>query len=553
MKWQHFFREHILDRGYNYYYKGAVESISFDNDILTAVVRGSEDYDVEISLLKNNIDDMHCSCPHADDGNNCKHMAAVLAAFENGAYKPNKESIKKSEIQREKSIESLVSDADENIIKSFLTQTLRDDERLLARFKRFAGVKISGIDMKIYKRQIDLIVKEHYGRKGYIDYRSADSFISELLVFLYDDVKMLIENREFLSAFDLTNYIFITVGKVDMDDSDGGTGMLAAQCSELWHTILKSADLNDRRVFFNWFMNHLDGAVVDYMEDYIEEIMMRAFDDDEFMSIKLDFVERKIALAEKNETSWHRNYQVGKWAMYYISLLEVSGKNWFEIEKYCKKHWEPSAIREYYIDECLKREEYDKAIDALHESISIDSGYRGLVTACRVKLKNTYLLCGKKELYMEQLWELVRNYNPGDFEFFRELKSQYSEEDWNVVREEIFLNIPRSVDVCRLFYEEGLYLRLFEHVLKMPGLYTMHVYLDALRDIYPKELLEKYRHEVESMAKKSADRAGYKELVSILRTMKTISGGKEVIENICENWRVVYKNRPAMMDELRRL
>jgi len=300
-------------------------------------------------------------------------------------------------------------------------------------------------------------------------------------------------------------------------------------------------------------MNHLDGSVVDYMEDYIEDIMMRAFDDDEFMSIKLDFAEGKIALAEKNDVSWHRSYQVGKWTMYYISLMELSGKSWYEIEQYCKEHWEPSAIREYYIDECVKREEYDKAIDALHESICIDSGYRGLVNDYSVKLKNIYLLCGKKELYMKQLWELVQNHNPGDLEFFRELKSQYSQEDWNVVREEIFSNLPRSADVCSLFYEEGLYSRLFEHVIKMPGLYTVHFYLDVLRDLYPKELLEKYRDEVESMAKRTSDRVRYKELVSILRTMKTIDGGKEVVESICDHWKVVYKNRRAMMDELSRL
>jgi len=553
MKWQHFFREHILDRGYDYYYEGAVENISFDNGIVTAVVHGSEEYDVEISMLKNNIDDMYCSCPHADDGNNCKHMVAVLTAFENGDCKPDKKPVRKNDIPPEKSIDSLVSDADENIIKSFLTQVLRDDERLLARFKRFAGVEISKIDMKIYKKQIDLIVKEHYGRNGYIDYQSADSFIRELFEFLYDDVKMLIDNRAYQGAFDLTNYVFITIGEVNIDDSGGGIGMIASKCSEMWHEILKNADINDKRTFFNWFMTHLDGSLIDYMEDYIEEVMMRAFDDDEFMGIKFDFVESKIAWAEKNDASWNRNYQVGKWAMNYISLLESNRKSWSEIERYCKKHWEPPAIRKYYINECLKRDEYDKAIAALQESICIDSGYRGLLNDHSVKLKDTYLLCGKRELYMKQLWELVQNHNPGDLELFRELKSQYNEEVWTEVREEIFSNLPPHTNPEHLFYEEGLHRRLLEYLINMPGLYKMQAYLDVLKDHYPEELLEKYRAEVESMAKRSSNRARYQEIVSILRTMKTIDGGKEVVENICDNWKVVYKNRRAMMDELRRL
>ena len=55
------------------------------------------------------------------------------------------------------------------------------------------------------------------------------------------------------------------------------------------------------------------------------------------------------------------------------------------------------------------------------------------------------------------------------------------------------------------------------------------------------------------MAKYTADRKRYQEWVLILKRMLKIKGGKETVNEIVENWRVLYKNRRAMMEELNRL
>ena len=45
-----------------------------------ALVCGTETYNVEIFSEKEKLKGMVCSCPYAQKGENCKHMAAVLAA-----------------------------------------------------------------------------------------------------------------------------------------------------------------------------------------------------------------------------------------------------------------------------------------------------------------------------------------------------------------------------------------------------------------------------------------------------------------------------------------
>lgn len=75
--WKGLFRSHILERGLNYYETGAVKEVKDTEQGFWAMVEGSEDYEVEIEIRDGAIHDMWCTCPYAEDGNYCKHMAAV--------------------------------------------------------------------------------------------------------------------------------------------------------------------------------------------------------------------------------------------------------------------------------------------------------------------------------------------------------------------------------------------------------------------------------------------------------------------------------------------
>ena len=70
---------------------------------------------------------------------------------------------------------------------------------------------------------------------------------------------------------------------------------------------------------------------------------------------------------------------------------------------------------------------------------------------------------------------------------------------------------------------------------------------------YKEQILQKYKEEVNSMASFTSDRKRYQQLVAILRRMNKIKGGIEIVDDIVKEWRIKYKNRPAMMDELSRL
>ena len=82
--WKDLFRIHILERGLNYYEEGCVTSLEQTSIGYTAVVEGTDDYEVGIEICADQVYDMTCTCPYAAEGKYCKHMAAVLYKIEEG-------------------------------------------------------------------------------------------------------------------------------------------------------------------------------------------------------------------------------------------------------------------------------------------------------------------------------------------------------------------------------------------------------------------------------------------------------------------------------------
>ena len=576
MNWQKLFASHILERGYDYYCDGAVENIEIGRDDLRADVVGTEDYEVEISLNDGKVTDMYCSCPYAAGGNNCKHMAAVLYEWtadimdedepedtdnedvDDDADAESMDLFKPAVTvcdykKKSAAVEKLVASAESDIVQAFLVSVLAEDKKLLLRFRNMVNKCATKEDVEDYFEQIDEIADRYLGRDHFINYYQAYDFMSELEEIIDKDVRRMIDNGSHISAFHVMNHIFVLLGNVDMDDSGGETSMLAEQIYQLWLELLTKVNAQDKRKMFIWFTTHMDGSVIDYLEEYIEQIIMEEFKEPEYEQDKLFFMEEMIEKAEKKDSGWSRDYAVGKWTVTYLKTLEEKNAPEDQLEEICKKYWNNSGVRRYYIDRYFEKKEYDRVLQVLDESIELDKAYRGQVLEYNQKKKEIYRLQGNKSAYIEQLWKLVLEQSAGDLDIYKELKAQYSEKEWLIKREELFKKLPANAHIDRLYKEEKLYDRLLAYVLKSSGLYAVQSYENVLKKEYPKQILSKYQGEVNKMASCTGNRKHYADLVALLRRMKQIKGGSEIVETIVEEWKIKYRNRPAMMDELSKL
>lgn len=564
MNWKKLFSKTILDRGYQYYSEGTVEDIDISDKLITAVVWGSEGYKVEITLSDGEIEDMYCSCPYAADGEYCKHMAAVLYEWSENKNAPTSDTNEndilfkpahtvKDRAEKHTAVERLVAETDENDIRFFLADVLTDNEKLCLRFYNTINRQSSEVDLKSYFRQIDSIVRQYSGRDNFIGYYAADDFIAELEELIDKDIRPMIGNNNYMSAFEILNYIFVVVGNVDIDDSEGGTGMLGNDIYQLWEEIIETAAPDDKRKMFEWFTSHTDGTVIDYLEEYIEQIIADAFNEKEFEQDKLDFFKDMINRSEKSNSDWNRKYAAEKWAVRNLDMLMKINSSDEQTENAFREYRKYPDVRKMYVESCIQKKEYNRAIELLDEGISEDKEYRGLVSDYSRRKKDIYLLAGNKAAYIEQLWTLVLETDVGDMEFYRELKGQYSDTEWSEQREKIFGMLPKYTNKAEYYKEEKLYNRLLECVLKSNGLYMLEQYETVLKKNYPEQLLNKYKTELYKMSVISGNRKHYSNMVAIMRRMKKISGGTKIVGQITEEWREKYRNRPAMMDELNKL
>ena len=113
MTWKDLFETRILQRGRDYYRQGLVTDLWQECNTLHAVVQGREDYEVAVTLKDHVPVFMDCTCPYAESGSACKHMAAVLFAYNEAADKSEPASPPKP------SPEKLIADADEDALRRF--------------------------------------------------------------------------------------------------------------------------------------------------------------------------------------------------------------------------------------------------------------------------------------------------------------------------------------------------------------------------------------------------------------------------------------------------
>ena len=279
------------------------------------------------------------------------------------------------------SIEELVNNTDIADIKAFLIDLLKDDPMLLQQFKLKIHYTISTDDLKMYQYEIASICKRYTDKYGFISYSASRGFQNELSEFLQHTIVKIIDNKEYAVALKLIQYVYITLGKIDIDDSNGTLGSLAYCCIELLQTILQTCSLEVKKITYQACKDLLTSDIYDYLQNYIEELFFSDFTEDEFLYDKLIFSEMQVNAFFQSEENFSNKYAAETWVTDHLNVMKQLNFPQEAVDDYCKKYIRLSGIRTYYVDECIKMKRYDEAIQILEEGKCVDSSYGGLVLA----------------------------------------------------------------------------------------------------------------------------------------------------------------------------
>jgi hypothetical protein len=88
-------------------------------------------------------------------------------------------------------------------------------------------------------------------------------------------------------------------------------------------------------------------------------------------------------------------------------------------------------------------------------------------------------------------------------------------------------------------------------VEKSPMINVLMTYSKYLKEKYSTQLLGFFKSAVEWYLERNTGRGAYKTASDYMTEMGKLNGGKEILNNMINNFKIKYKNRPAMMDEFK--
>ena len=553
--WKDLFRTHILERGLNYYEEDCIALLEQTSTGYTAVVEGTDDYDVEIDIRDGRVYDMTCTCPYAAEGNYCKHMAAVLYEIDERESDTKKtvNSLQTAQ-NREKELKEIVEGIPVEDLREILF-TLATSDNFLYNKIMTKYVPITSCHMDRLKEQVDDIGYHYSDRGGFVDYYHATDYTDALNNLLDENIPLLLEKNCRMEAFELVNCVFYEIGNRDMDDSDGGTSFVANNCYEYWQTILYECNDEEKEKMFQWFQDHQENYVIDYMEEYISDFLLNEFHDEGILWEKLHMLDEKIAKFQKE------NYSGDSYSAYYgmvnnitarIHLMEELNYSKQEIREYRQKYRNFSEIRKMEIQEYLSDRKYEEAIAVLKESKILDADKAGLVAEYSQQLIQIYEKRNMQKEYAQELQYQVFECMQDNLEYIVKWKKLYSPAEWDKQRERFLQGKTSSRIRYEFLVEEQLFERLLQEIRKNQSVYALDQYEKVLKKHLPNEVRDMYVQYVKKESTRTADRKAYKYLMSYLKKITKYPDGKKMAQDIADCWKQDYKRRPAMMDELRK-
>lgn len=258
--WQEEFAFHILMRGKKYNEEGNVRRIQRCGDTYIATVEGTEDYDVEISVAEDGIEEMRCTCPYAQ-GDNCKHMAAVLFALESEEIVIEELSLAKQpplvpHVPMEMPWHEAIDQLPEAVVRKELLKKAEQSRLLQERLVVLYLGKLPEGRLQNWKASLQEKARDYADRRGRISGDDAWDFLYDLDDFLDAKLPLLFEIDAVIDAFQLIWIVMETALEWEVEDLDEGACELFEDCENALSMLWTMATETQQEQMMQWYQAH---------------------------------------------------------------------------------------------------------------------------------------------------------------------------------------------------------------------------------------------------------------------------------------------------------
>lgn len=536
MKWQTRFPERILLRGYHYYLSDSVKDLKIYNNRIESYVEGSEEYKVEIDINDDKIVSMECSCPYAQDGHLCKHMAATL--FE---YTQDECIIDEDEYYDDYEDRDYYDDEEDE----YSTYQKEDDTVLKLLEEETNIEKLRFLALKVLKSDASYNFM-------YKDVLQAPLIEMSQTVYVDEAIKLIRDPNE---EKELNQYISNMIS-LYIEHNELEQGMVFLQ----W---LINTTASYTNCSFNVILNEAKKLLEKLNVNQKERMLIFLLDQVESRNEIMDMIVENyneltyvtIFVNEMNHWINNLNYSFNTstkqrredFIKSFLKLAYEKGLNEKILDSMIQDHQNLDCIKQWKIQRCIDNKDFTKARELLEKSY----------INCQDKRTKKNYLVQYKELLINQkdseklkdvLRELLRIDH--DIKTYRELKKLYTREDFKEVRFELFSEYNYDPFLLELYVEEKNWYSLFKNLSMQSNINLLQRYEKSIPKELEPNIVQIYQEILEKKAQFSANRNVYREWAKTMIHMLKFQSGNQVVKEMLEHWRLIYSTRRAMQEEL---
>lgn len=555
----------IWGRGEDYFNSGAVSELEETSPgEWTAVVNGTEDYNVELSLHGNEIVSWDCDCPY--DGSICKHVVATIFAIqermESAFYAAPPIAV---EEQTDDELEKILS----IITSDELTRFIRTYAKEHAEFKHALIKTIfhneSANKKTDYAKEVQSCFKmsgksynQHHNRP-YSKYKPDWEIVLDGIDTVLRKAELLLQRGELDGCSAIALQVLHSIGEEHISWEilyDMGLDFTTPcdEAAELIFRIIQHPDATPK----------LKNSI---LEELKQINVLPVFQEEEFfdtaqlledVSIQILPPEKALEAIDKIIKESDTSYYTSSYIIRKINLLREMNRH-EEAEATALRYIDFQDIRNMEIERLIEENRFDEALLLIDNGIELANKENKLHLVIEwTKQKRDLLerMNRTEDVIVCERWLFI-NTN-GDLEYYHALKKHVPTEQWKSFLEKLinqthFYDSKYNNTRATIYVEEGDNQRLYELLKNAESsrLEMMNAYARHLKATHSKELLEIYVSDISNYAEHHVGKSHYYLIAESLHNMKKLECGEISVQELVAGFRTRYKNRRVMLEILK--
>ena len=556
--------ETILKRGYQYFKKGLVnEPEEIGSGEYEAIVEGTSQYTVQLSIKNDVITEYVCSCPY-ELGPVCKHVVAVIFHLQQNELnltvkaKKNKGEVKKTKKKKTvaEQVDELLEKLSHDNLKDYIKERCIKDSSFRQLFLANFAYLVIPESPALYAKQIHAILRTSADRNGFIGYSEA-RFAGNAVYDLVKRAEKLVELSNYQPAMYMACAVLeeMTEALQYADDSNGDIGGCIDPAVDVLSAIADKPVTEELRMeLFNYCINSFKKEIFkgwDWhfsMLDLATSLIKNSEEAQQIHSL-LDNI-------KPTDSDWDWDFKKAqRIRLELISKMEGDEK----ATQFIEQNIANSDFRKKAIETALSKKDYRKVIVLALDGIKLDDENKpGLANDWRDYLLKVYISQNDTNNIIKYARYLFLNANRERKPYYSLMKKIVSQDNWDNFVKLIITDIRnknRWVDyssIAQIYIWEESWQNLFDLIKQNVSLDKLDAYDKYLIKDFATEISDLYQTAILNYMVNNMGRDHYQNACRYLRKMIKM-GARDKANFVIEQLKVLYPKRKALMEELQKM